>query len=197
MPVSTLAASIVSSISGPPHPDDVRAVEPADQRPRTVCRPQKCSTANSTVVRLGSAVHHSTVGCVPMRVLLIASPSRIAQSIPGATAISLPCSASSTAVARGFSGFRGQRAVDGYDDRGHRDRQVRAGDPEERAASGDREQDHRRVELDAAALDHRLQERALGELHHEDEGENRERELPSSVREADEHGDEAETNAPT
>ena len=53
--------------------------------------------------------------------------------------MSLPCCASSTAVARRFSGFRGQRAVDGYDDRGQRDRQVRAGDPEERAASVDAE----------------------------------------------------------
>ena len=47
LPVSTLPASIVSSISGPAGP---RKYTPSNRRkrPRTVCRPQKCSTSNST-----------------------------------------------------------------------------------------------------------------------------------------------------
>ena len=59
MPVSTLAASIVSSISWPAGPTTYEPSNPR-KRPRTVCRPQKCSTSNWMVVRLRSTVHLSS-----------------------------------------------------------------------------------------------------------------------------------------
>ena len=75
-PVSMLAASIVSSISEPPGPT-MYAPSKLRKRPRTVCRPHRCLTSNSTVVRVRSAFHRSTAVCCRLRRLsavLISSP---------------------------------------------------------------------------------------------------------------------------
>ena len=85
----------------------------------------------------------------------------------------------------------GQRRVNGRDHGGYRHGQESTGDPEERAACRHCEQHDGRVQVDAAALDHRLEERALEELDRDDQAEDRESELPAPVREADEHRDEA------
>ena len=84
-----------------------------------------------------------------------------------------------------------ERRDDGEDNSGHRHREVCARDAEQRGAGGDREQDHRGVQVDGAALDDRLEEVALQELHPDDDGQGREPDLPSAVRERDEHGEEA------
>src|SRR5215217_1530132 len=84
--------------------------------------------------------------------------------------------------------WRPQRSDDGEDNGSNRYREVRAGDAEERCPRGDGKEDHRRMQVNRAALNDRLEKVAFDELDSHDDSQGGERELPATVCERNEHG---------